>query len=145
VSKDAWNRSEDRRVFADNRVFNVNGQGKENLTAVLDLVFSMTGHAPMGWKHEKKCGIILFWAADEGDGVIPFPSELSAEETALIVLKYLDSDKAKEVELSGWDCDCDHDGHNTRGWRVYCDDWGHVNNCWRAFIAIKPAYMWHGK
>jgi len=133
-------------VFADNRIFNVNGSGLENLVAALDLVFNMTGNLPIAWKHDKDYGMILYWTKCDTEDIIPFPSALSAAEIAPIILKYLSSDMGKEVKLlSKWDINCNHDGDNTLGWRVYCDDWGHVNNQWKAFIAITPAYIWHGK
>ena len=39
----------------------------------------------------------------------------------------------------------DHDGSNSRGFRIYNEAWGHVDSDSYAFIAIEPAWAWHGK
>ena len=70
---------------------------------------------------------------------------LTAEAVAVQAMEWLKTDEAWETKLDHWDEDCDHDGHNTKGWRVYCDDWGHVGDYRGALVAVKPAYMWHGK
>lgn len=139
------NLNKDRVVFNSNCVFNVNGQGKENLVATLDLVFQMRGYLPAAWRHDEKYGMILYWTVKDIEGINILPAPLSAEEIAPIVLSYLESEKAGDVVLKGWDKDVNHDGHNTPGWRVYCEDWGHVDSRWEAIVAITPAYMWHGK
>ena len=126
----------------DNRVFNVNGKGQDMLLATLKLVQAQAYSKFRGYKVSKKHGIILLWCAEKG---ISFPSELSAEEVTPIVLSWLNSKEAKEIETVDWDKDADHDGSNSVGWRVYCEDWGHVDHESYAICAVKPVFLWHGK
>lgn len=134
----------------DNRIFNVNGRGEELLSKTLDLVMSQYASSynksPISaWKHSKQYGLILYWFHNENDESTPLPCDTDAKGILPIVLDYLSSDKAKEVETRGWDSNSDHDGHNKLGWRVYCEDWGKIDHSHYAICAIKPAYMWYGK
>jgi len=135
--------------YYDNKIFNVNGCGQEKLLATLRLV-QMDNNNPIynkfkAYKISKKHGLILFWYIEKNDTSIPFPTELTAEEVAPIVMKWLNTKEAMETEMSDWDKNIDHDGSNSVGWRVYCEDWGHVDNSNCAVCAIKPVFLWHGK
>jgi hypothetical protein len=128
----------------DNRIFNVNGEGDEMLLLTLKLAFDQAGHNTMvtSWSVDKEKGLILHHYSSKGT---PFPMPLKAEELFPLIKAWLGDAEAKTIECEGWDSDMSHDGHNSFGWRVYCEDWGHVNSDHGAFLAIKPAYMWHGK
>jgi len=133
----------------DNRVFNVNGKGLEMLIATLQLAFSQEGRntTAKAYTIDPEKGLILLWYIPDSKTkkINPFLVPLSAEAVAVQVMEWLKTDGAWETKLDHWDEDCDHDGHNTKGWRVYCEDWGHVGTHHNAIVAIKPAYMWHGK
>ena len=131
----------------DNIVFNVNGRSEEMLLKAIELAFLQRDYKTCrGWRISKK-GFILSWCLPDGQGFTPFPGnvEFTAEEVFPMVTKWLKTVNLEEVEMEGWDRDCDHDGHNSRGWRVYAEDWGHVDKSWAGICAIKPAFMWHGK
>ena len=133
----------------DNRVFNVNGSKTSALEATLELAFDQDyGHTAKGYTIHPKYGMILHWTDEKNDAYKPFPTPLSAKEVTPLVIAWLKQEfeaKVPTVELTGWDIDEDHDGHNSRGWRVYCEAWGHVGDMWSAIVAVTPAYMWHGK
>lgn len=128
----------------DNRIFNVNGSGQEMLGLTLRLAFLHNGKntKATGWKKTKKHGLILY-QYDGGDGAIVFPVPLIAESVLPVVSHYLQSNP--DVEYKDWDENFEHDGDNSIGWRVFCEDWGHIDGSSYGFIAIKPAFMWHGK
>jgi len=132
----------------DNRVFDVNGDGIEDLTLALTLAFHQQGHNTkcVGWSQSRSKGLVLYWSPSEEKTFHPMVTPLKAEEVAVIVQGWLTGEFAKTVEpKDNWDVNIDHDGHNTLGWRVYCEEWGHVDGSWRSICAIKPVYLWHGK
>lgn len=134
----------------DNRLFNVNGRGEQVLLKTLELAFSHEGwNKPTtcsGWQQTKENGLILCWCASENtEGVIAFPSSLSAIECLPFVTSWLKSDFAKTVEFGKWCNNYDHDGHNVEGWQVYCEDWGHVGGQHYSICAIRLAHLWMGK
>ena len=130
----------------DNKIFNVNGRGIENLERTLELCFLQNGNntTAKSWYVDEEKGLILQWC----DSVVKGTSLLAPMSASLItpmIFKWVNSDEAKEIKLKNWDCDHQHDGSNSLGWRVYVEDWGHVKSDWGAICAITPAYMWHGK
>lgn len=134
----------------DNRVFNVNGDGKEMLEATLMLAFQQAGHKSkaVSWRVTKK-GLILRWfrVNPESDGGGNFLTPLKPKAAADLVWEWLQSEEGnpEHFEMTDWDADEDHDGSNSLGWRVYVDGWGHVSDDFYTICAIKPAYLWHGK
>lgn len=130
----------------DNRIFNVNGSGKEMLEAALKLVFAQKWGktTAASWSICPNKGLILYWH-DKVKHSSKFITPMSAEEVVSTVWAWLQSVDAKDITMEDWDADCDHDGSNSLGWRVFVEDWGHVNNNHYTICAIKPAYMWHGK
>lgn len=138
----------------DNRVFNVNGKGKEMLQATLQLAFAQEGSKTTAKAYyiDPKKGMLLLWS-NEPPGV-PFPAPLNADATTNVVWEWLQTNPEIEHE-SHWDQDYnDSDVDTDLGWRVYCEDWGHVTigpshsslAVGRyAIVAVKPAYMWYGK
>lgn len=134
----------------DNRIFNVNGRGKEMLLATLSLASVQEGLKFKGWYFNPKAGLVLTWCTPNTNSrnVSSFlcgKDGLDAEGIVDSVWDWLQSDQAKTVPLGEWEYNCNHDGHNTMGWRVYCEDWGHVDNDAYTICAVKPCYMWHGK
>lgn len=131
----------------NNRLFNVNGKGKEMLLATLKLAFEQKGFSnttAKSWIETEEHGLILCWCKD--DKFNPLPSELTAEQCLPMVEQWLQGDFAKTVKLSKWCENIDHDGDNSLGWQVYVENWGHVGKAKSyAICGIKPAYMWHGK
>lgn len=127
----------------DNPIFNINGDSDSKLTDAL--VFALNGRTVSGFKFIVSKGLVLYsYISSTNNNAIKFPTPLMAAEVAPIVLKWLNSDEAKQVPFHGWDANADHDGENELGWRVYTEDWGHIEGEWNA-IAIKPAYIWYGK
>lgn len=138
----------------DNRVFNVNGKGTETLTQVLELAFNQLGKntRAKGFVFDQKKGLILLWylpekvfGSEQHNKIQKFPAPLTANGVAPIVMEWLSSEEAGQVQLSDWDLNIEHDGHNSLGWRVYVEDWGHIGNYNGTIAAITPAFMWHGK
>lgn len=130
----------------DNRIFNVNGQGRDMLKKTLELAFLQQGDNTTckGWRQTKDHGLILLWS-DSREKANPLPAPMTADECVPMIEKWLETDFAKSVSLSRFCEDSDHDGSNSEGWQVYCEDWGHVDHDCYAICAIKPAFMWHGK
>lgn len=129
----------------DNRVFNVNGEGKEMLRDTLRLAFAQEGSntTAKGYIIDPKKGMILLWYNENPS--IPFPSALNVDAATEVVWQWLQTEPQIEHE-SHWDQDyVDGDVSTDLGWRVYCEDWGHVARHHGAIVAIKPAYMWYGK
>ncbi len=144
-----------------NMIFNVNGRGKEKLTATLKLAFSEYNKNPCkAWSFSKQAGLVLSWCYNKNGatGQHPLPVALNAESCVDFVWEWLQSEQAKTVIQTGNDMDADHDGHNELGWRVYLEEWGYVygetseNGVKQyapggnyAICAIKPVYLWFGK
>jgi len=135
----------------DNRLFSVNGRGKEMLAATLAIAAQQHGDRPdtfEGWIDDPKKGLILVWHAEPGKAN-KFISRLTASQVAEQVWPWLESIKHVKpytLELLQWEGNMDHDGSNSIGWRVYCEDWGHVGPASSyAIVAVKPVYLWHGK
>lgn len=136
----------------DNRIFNVNGTGKDELGRILFAAFAQCSSCALAaaYRVTPKHGLILYQyhtddKRESGKEFIRFPAKLGAEAALSVVWQWLESGPVPSKELSHWDLDADHDGSNSIGWRVYCEDWGHVDNDWGAICAITPAFMWHGK
>lgn len=138
----------------DNRVFNVNGSGQETLAKVLELAFAQEGRNIKAkyFVVDKKKGLILLWYIHDSweKNVSKFLTPLTAKAVTPVVMEWLRSDAAKDIELGDWDSDADHDGSNSEGWRVYCERWGHIKgedglSYNGSIVAITPAFMWHGK
>ena len=129
----------------DNRIFNVNGSTKEELIAAISLATMTTG----GYKIKcvavnPKKGIVLYgYSPDKDIQTLPVP--IAPDVAATIVWDWLQTSEAKTIPHEGWDVNKKHDGHNSIGWRAYVENWGHVDGKWGAIVAIKPAYLWHGK
>lgn len=129
----------------DNRVFNVNGSGKQQLLKTLELCFEQEGTntKAKAYKINKKHGMILYWHKDKN--TIGLPAAMTPNALLEMIWEWLKSEEADTIELPDWDEDLDHDGHNRKGWRVYCEGWGYVDDSSYAICAVKPAYMWIGK
>ena len=128
----------------DNRVFNVNGIGSDMLLQAVKLAFAQSGNITCkAWSESKEKGLILHWYESEKTNKLPAP--MPAEDCVSFIKNWLNTDFSKQVELSEWCGDMDHDGDNSLGWQIYCEGWGHVGNYASAICAVKPAYMWHGK
>jgi hypothetical protein len=129
----------------DNRLFNVNGSGRDALLAALRLAFQQNGLLKAkGWEQTKENGLIICWTGD-ADNIIPFPSDLDADACLPFIQNWLQGKFSADVEYSEWCDNFDHDGHNSEGWQVYVDECGHVGANRYAICAIKRAYCWHGK
>lgn len=132
----------------DNRIFNVNGRGREMLRSALELAFMQEGWDDMparaeGWRVDPGKGLIFFWHA--GEGAKKFRRARTAKQVVGLVAKWLESDQARNIPCNGWDADIDHDGSNERGWRVYVEDWGHIGEETYAICAVRPSFNWLGK
>jgi hypothetical protein len=131
-------------MFADNRIFDVNGDD-EMLEPALKLAFLSAGMKLCeAYVHSEKFGLVLLWSSHE-EGAVPLPSSMSAKECVSMVQAYLLSKKAQEVEREGDERDMDHDGDNTLGWRMRVARWGHVGASSFAICGIKSVCLWHGK
>ncbi len=139
---------EEKDLFYDNRVFNINGQGKEMLSLVMQLAFHQAGRREaLGWMDNREKGLIFYGHQPSNPGQwerLPVPFDCAA--CTELAWAYLSSELAwKAIQLEGWDRNLEHDGSNDRGWRVYCEDWGKVGESDDAIIAVTPAYLWYGK
>lgn len=128
----------------DNRIFNVNGSGRELLARTLALVFDQEGtHTRCrAWEFSMEKGLILLWSDSTGTS---FPSPLTCDSVLPFVWEWLRSEEAAAVQKTDWDAVTDHDGSDGDGWRVYVEDWGHVGDHHAAICAIKPVVLWYGK
>lgn len=132
----------------DNRIFSVNGKGKECLLETLKLVFNQCSDYKdyaVGWKISKQSGLILCWYVSEGYNINPFPAKMTAEDCLPFIWNWLQTPEAGKTARIGFDAARDHDGDNGSGWRVFCEDWGHVDHIHSAICAIKPVVLWYGK
>lgn len=140
-----------------NKLFNVNGRTKQQLTnAIQSLLLDEYGKFTKvrGWYFLKNKGLVLSWS-DDKTKAIPFtnrmgqPSEVSPSELIDILWDWLQTDEAKTVELGSWEEELDHDGSNELGWRLYTEDWGHIKNGHDtdhySIAAFKPCWLWYGK
>lgn len=127
----------------DNRIFDVNGDGRM-LEPALRLAFLSTGMSRCeAYAHSREFGLVLLWSSHEKGS--PLPSPMSATECVPMVQAYLLSKKAQEVEREDDERDMDHDGDNSLGWRMRVARWGHVDCFTNAICSIKSVYLWHGK
>lgn len=103
----------------DNRIFNVNGCGLDNLREVLRLVFQQSGFKKaVGYLVDSKKGLILLWS--QAPGWTKFPAPVGFETAAVVVWDWLQESPA--IELSGRDNPYDDsDVSNEPGWRVYSE------------------------
>lgn len=140
----------------DNRVFNVNGRGLDMLEEALKLAFFQDGFSgdsetAVGWTFNPDKGLVLLSSIPDSvndvSKYVRFPVEMSADEVAPIVYKWLESNEAKNMKLSGWDAYCrDEEVENESGWRVFIEDWGHIEGVSGSPIcAITPSANWLGK
>ncbi len=136
----------------DNRIFNVNGRSKEQLKLAIDLLLldEYNGFQKVkGWYYDVNKSFVLTWHVHNKSTAftdrLGKPSEIKSNELTEILWDWLDSDEAKDVIHTSWDCDVDHDGDNDLGWRLYTEDWGKVNNDSYSIAAFKPAWLWYGK
>lgn len=139
----------------DNYRFDMTCEGRERLTAALNLAF--TGKSAKGYiirpaheafKHEqyrhldkpkRPDRMIFLWSdCEKPEGYHPFPFEMDPAGCAEFAWRWLEgtADYGREP---------DHDGDNERGWRVYNESWGHVEDLHAAIIAIAPAWAMYGK
>lgn len=133
----------------DNRQFNVNGEGQDMLLRALELACMQEGHAGCpakirSWKVIPEFGMVLYWTEKEGNP-LPGSGATAAEFLPMLWAWLNDPEEAKQVKLTQWDVDADHDGSNGSGWRVYVEDWGHVGHNSYAICAVKPVFLWFGK
>lgn len=129
----------------DNRIFDVNGETKEELlqTIKLALLIGCSKETINGWIYDPKKGFVLSSYADKTN---MFPVPISAENAVDMVWDWLQTEDAKNVpDRDSWDSDFKHDGDNELGWRAYLEGWGHVGDRWGAILCVKPCYLWYGK
>ena len=120
----------------DNKVFRVNGDSLRELTKAMQLLGDDYTKA-IGYLDDKDNGLVFF--RYDSDLMVPFPSEQSMEDCAIIANNWLDKKAVYPPEPN-------HDGDNEKGWLLYCDDWGHIADYgYHAFMAVKPIWCMYGK
>jgi hypothetical protein len=138
----------------DNKIFNINGKGKEMLDVTLQLAIyqdwgplrgALRGMQFTGWRFDPEAGLVLTTYDTPGKDYNVFVTPLTTEQTAEFVINQITRPEYKDIPLGQWEHVLDHDGHNSHGWRAYVGDWGNIGNDWKGLIAIKPVYLWHGK
>lgn len=128
----------------DNRIFNVNGTGRDMLEKALKLALIQSGNRGFAsWIVDPKKGLLLCWTDVEGAN--NFITNLSAAQVVDQVAVWLTTDEAKRIPKGDMCDNADHDGDNEMGWQVYCESWGHVGGNRYAICAVRPAYLWYGK
>ena len=137
------------KLFYGNRVFNINGAGDDMLLQLMRLAFDQSGDdSAVGCAIDNENGLVFLSYINQPKEpkINVFPIPYSVGTCFKLVTEWLAREETWHAsKLTGWDADADHDGDNSRGWRMYCDDWGHIDGMEHAIIAIKPAYLWHGK
>ena len=93
----------------DNRLFNINGKTKEQLTLAVKclLLDEYGGIKVKGWYFNKQKGLVLTWYfdPDKKGKVTPFtdrmgkPCVINEDELVDLLWNWLDSDEAKNVEF----------------------------------------------
>lgn len=127
----------------DNRIFNINGKGREMLERTLDLALVQANKRGFAsWIVDPERGLVLCWLDKAGT---PFLGQVGASAVAEMVMEWLKTDKATAVPPGRMCENHHHDGSNSAGWQVYCEDWGYVGANEYAICAVRPAYLWHGK
>lgn len=133
----------------DNKEFNVKGEGLHFLEDALKLAFHvLEWRTAVGYRLDKKKGLVLYWheSSSEGYTVTPFITPMTAEQIYPQVVAFLNSEFAKQMELTDWDKranDCDIQDY--AGWRIYTETWGEVDEDDYAFLAITPSWCWSSK
>lgn len=128
----------------DNRIFNVNGETKEQLFKAIDLAFSLDlSKQAKAWRFIPSEGLVFLWSKSEKSDAFPIP--LTSEQCADMAYSWIQTEEAKSMKFEGWDADCDHDGDNSLGWRVFLGEWGQVASEHYAICVVRPAYVWYGK
>jgi len=127
----------------DNRLFIVNGKGKDTLLETIKLAVKTAGYRQIdGFRIDEKKGFVLLWHCNNGITI----DEKTPEGVFSYVESYLESDAADYVEKKQWEQAYDsYDVTDQEGWVVYCEDWGHIGIDPYAIVAIKKAYLWYGK
>lgn len=143
----------------DNRVFNINGRTKEQLTlAVKCLLLDEYNKKEnvKGWYVNSKKGLVLTWLVKEGYKAHAFtdrmsnPTPMEEDELVDTLWNWLHSKEAKTIECEGKDAQLeDSDVSTELGWRLYTEDWGHVHDGSSmdhySIAAFKPCHLWYGK
>lgn len=141
----------------DNKIFRVNGEykgyhGTKQLELAVELLMRQHGYEEKnkvrvdGWSFSKEKGLILHWYIPSNNTTInKFPTPLGPASVVDVIVNWLESEQANEVELDDWCHDANHDGHNGMGFLLYREDWGHIGHDSSAMFAVKPCYMWYGK
>jgi hypothetical protein len=144
----------------DNKIFNVNGRTKEQLTLAVKLLLLdeyNKNKKVSGWYFNQKKGFVLTWSVHDGYKAMPFTNRMGVptpiEDTELvdILWEWLHSDEAKTVTSNKWEGRVnDDDVSEEMGWRLYTEDWGHVNETGStidhySIAAFKMVYCWYGK
>jgi hypothetical protein len=138
----------------DNKLFNINGKGKEMLDVTLQLaIYQHWGALKSairemtftGWRFDSQAGLVLTTYDTPRKDYNVFVTPLTTEQTAEFVINQIARPEYKDIPLGHWEDDCDHDGHNSHGWRAYMGDWGQIGSDWHSLLAVKPVYLWHGK
>lgn len=133
----------------DNRILNVNGRTKAQLTLALQFAFKNgwdKNHQAVGWRMTDEHGLILYSIApSKKEGYNSFLTAHTAEQCVELIWNWVHSEDSASVKLSDWCEDIDHDGSNDKGWQLYLEDWGKVAGHDFVLCAAKPAYCWLGK
>lgn len=136
----------------DNKIFNVNGKTKKQLSLALKTLLTdeydkETGVE--GFVFSKEKGLVLTWFIDKN--ITPFSIKMGKtqkiyyQELTEILWEWLQTDEASTVACKAWDSNHDHDGSNDKGWRLYVEEWGKIKEFDYSICAFKPCYLWYGK
>lgn len=125
----------------DNRVFNINGESKAQLLQTI--ILALDGAEVDYYKITKK-GFVIYWSNTDTKDVIKLPVSHTADMISEVIFKWLLDSEPENFDISEWDSNANHDGHNGRGWRVYTEDWGQLGE-WQTKVAVLPVWLWYGK
>lgn len=137
----------------DNRLFNINGETEQQLKLAIELaLMNEYGNTVKitSYYYCSKKGLVLF-DRDYRNKFSKFTNRMGVEtpvnsdELFEIVLDYLKSEHAKNIETEEWEDDIDFDGSTSLGWRLYTEDWGKIDGYDGSYLAVKPVYLWYGK
>ena len=140
----------------DNRLFNVNGKTEQQLKLAIELaLLNEYGDNVkiISYYYCSKKGLVLcdkeysnnYIDYNKFTNRMGVETPVNSDELFEIVLDYLKSEHAKNIETEEWEDDIDFDGSTSLGWRLYTEDWGSIDGYNGSYLAVKPVYLWYGK
>jgi hypothetical protein len=123
----------------DNLFFDIKAEGRDALTAALDIAWSgfpgafATHYAEI--ERDGRNTLVLLWHVDNGATKLPYP--ISKEQAAGFIEGWLAGQESGPKP--------DHDGDNSPGFRMFVDDWRNVEGFTYSILGVQFAWAIYGK